>query len=534
MIWVHPSDQRILPTTAVGDGARELALSGARGQVVSFQVGVRPDRLVRVAEVSLAGPLARAATVRLAGLVPLPHHTPETPAELLDGRAPGFVPDPLLPGPFVNLDPDMSRAFVVTLRLPERAGRSTLRVRVRLDDAKAVERSVGVTVYPFTLPELTLPVTNWFYSDALCDWYGVEPFSPRYWELVGRYFANMAAHNQTAIYTPLFTPPLDDKKRDLQLVDVTAVGHGRYRFGFAKVRKWLDLARGAGFRYFEMSHLFTQWGAAHAIRILVKNDGKVGLLCPPETPATARVYREFLGQFLPALLTFLRREGVLERCVFHLSDEPNEKHLGQYRAVREMVRAIAPEIRVTEALSHVEFMSHGLVDQPVPVISALPDFLKGEASARPWTYYCCVPRGTYPNRFLDYPLHRLRVLGTMLFKFDVGGFLHWGCNYWYRGGTTELIDPYHVTDAHRWPGWSPGDPFVVYPGADGGPVDSLRWESFRETLDDYRLLTLAAKRAGREAVVGLLAGIRSPAEYPQEPAYLREVRARATALVLRG
>ena len=41
-----------------------------------------------------------------------------------------------------------------------------------------------------------------------------------------------------------------------------------------------------------------------------------------------------------------------------------------------------------------------------------------------------------------------------------------------------------------------GDPFVVYPGPDG-PVDSLRWEVFAASLQDYALLQEAGVRPGR-------------------------------------
>ena len=76
-------------------------------------------------------------------------------------------------------------------------------------------------------------------------------------------------------------------------------------------------------------------------------------------------------------------------------------------------RKIAPEIRNTEGLSHVEFFKQGLIDVPVPVIDKVPEFLAAEI--KPWVYYCCNPQGVYPNRSLDYPLYRLRrILGAML------------------------------------------------------------------------------------------------------------------------
>jgi len=78
--------------------------------------------------------------------------------------------------------------------------------------------------------------------------------------------------------------------------------------------------------------------------------------------------------------------------------------------------------------------------------------------------------------------------GFLFYRWPFRGFLHWGYNYWYESQTRHLIDPYTVQDGKAWErGWAYGDPFMVYPGPDG-PVDSLRWEVFGESLQDYRLL----------------------------------------------
>jgi hypothetical protein len=78
-----------------------------------------------------------------------------------------------------------------------------------------------------------------------------------------------------------------------------------------------------------------------------------------------------------------------------------------------------------------------------------------------------------------------------------------------------------VQDGLRWErGWAYGDPFVVYPGADG-PVDSIRWEVFGESLQDYALLqTLGVARDDP-----LLAPIVSFTEFPKDEAWRRSMRA---------
>ncbi|MHB9069633.1 MAG: DUF4091 domain-containing protein [Sedimentisphaerales bacterium] len=532
-VWISDSLERILPESKPGSN-RQLQLVGLLCQVISFQIGFRPVK--NPAEnagpykITLNGGFAKYCSVRLAGLVPLKDHSTFSPSNLLEGYAPGFVPDPLLESfEEERFEKNRSRSYWVTVRLPNQSGKNNIKVTID-DGTKKYSVEAIIRILPAKLPKLNIPVTHWFYSDAIADWYKVEPFGEEYWRLVEKYFKNLVDHNQNTIYTPLFTPPLDGKKRIIQLVGVIESVSGKYTFGWGRLRKWVKLAKACGFEYFEMTHLFSQWGAKYAINILVSKQkgGKLKPLCKKQTEGTGKVYRNFLQQFLPALIKFLKRENIFNKCIFHLSDEPEMPHIEQYRKAREMFRQIAPEIKITEALSSIEFHRQGLVDNPVPNIGALSDFIKNGVCT--WTYYCCGPRLKFPNRFLDFPLYRLRILGLQMFRFELQGFLHWGGNYWYRHGTTELIDPYLVNDGAYWPVWFAGDTFVIYPGKNG-PIDSLRWEVYRELFDDYRLLCLASQVVGKEQVMKLLTEIRMPDDYPQKADYIRHIRSSAIRLI---
>jgi hypothetical protein len=82
-----------------------------------------------------------------------------------------------------------------------------------------------------------------------------------------------------------------------------------------------------------------------------------------------------------------------------------------------------------------------------------------------------------------------------------------------------LIDPFRVADAARWPEWPYGDPFVLYPGP-AGPLDSIRWEVFAESLQDYALLQAAAV----ERDDPLLADTQDFAAFPRDPAWIARTR----------
>ncbi|MGH2559767.1 MAG: DUF4091 domain-containing protein [Thermomicrobiales bacterium] len=520
--WLADSLRRFYPRSEA-EARDELRLSALRGERVSFQVVCRTGDEPATVETGVEGPEGIAVRVRRVGYVPMPHLNTDTPSDDAEGLAflPGFVPDPLFPETSLTAGSRETNSFWVTVSVGQDAtpGEHELRATLTEADGPSTSLTVRLTVHDAALPKRRdFPVTHWFYADAIADWYRVDLFGEAFWRLVGPYFRNVVEHGQDTILTPIFTPPLDGIKRPTQLLHVEREGDG-YRFDWRQVKRWIDEAKAAGLDRFEWSHLFSQWGARHAIRIY-RGHGEDGtLLWDPETPGTSETYRAFLGEFLPACERFLRAEGVMARSFFHLSDEPHgAEQLADYRAARDVLRDLAPWMRVMDALSEVDYARAGVTDTPVALLPSVPAFAAEGFPA--WAYFCCVPRGRYLNRMFDTPLAKVRMSGWLLYRMGVQGFLHWGYNYWYQRQATMLIDPFQVTDALAWPNWGYGDPFVVYPGPDG-PLDSIRWEVFAESLQDYALL----QAAGVERSDFLLDGIVDFARFPRDPRWITDARA---------
>ena len=86
----------------------------------------------------------------------------------------------------------------------------------------------------------------------------------------------------------------------MRLVDVAVTSDGAYTFGFDKLDRWADLCDSNGIQFLEFSHLFTQWGAGHAPKIIANVNGKPEKLFGWETDATGEQYHAFIRQFIPA------------------------------------------------------------------------------------------------------------------------------------------------------------------------------------------------------------------------------------------
>lgn len=422
-------------------------------------------------------------------------------------KAPGVFPDPLVEvTQEISLSRKQWRSVWVEATVPEDcpAGRYT----VELTFTSTVEwldicesTSFTLEVLPATLPKQELMYTNWFHSDCIAVHYGVPVFSERHWELMEMYVRNAVRYGMTMLLTPVFTPPLDTavggERPTVQLVDVTEE-NGQYRFSFGKLRRFLQMADRQGVQYFEISHLFTQWGAKHAPKIMA-TDGR--RLFGWETDAHGEEYAAFLKAFLRRLRAFLKKEGYFDRCWFHVSDEPGEKVQDNYRKAAEIIREALGDVPVMDALSNYSFYEKGLVKHPVPALNHIEAFLENNVPDL-WTYYCCGQTQEVSNRMMAMPSYRNRILGAQLYRYGIVGFLQWGFNFWFSQYSLRAIDPYMVTDADD--AFPSGDAFMVYPGVDGTPVPSLRELVFNEGLQDLRALKLLESLTSREETLAWL------------------------------
>jgi hypothetical protein len=253
-----------------------------------------------------------------------------------------------------------------------------------------------------------------------------------------------------------------------------------------------------------------------------------------ETDADSAEYAGFLERFAAALVPFLERQGLKNRCYVHVSDEPGMGDFEAYARRAALIKRIFPGLPVIDALSNIEFYEKGLIERPVPANNHIEPFIGRVPEL--WTYYCCGQhKDGVANRFFAMPSYRNRVLGLQLWKFRCAGFLQWGFNFWNVCLSRHPIDPFEVTDGGK--AWPSGDPFVVYPGEGGAPLCSLRLKVFHEALQDMRALQLLESEIGYGAALALVEeGLDAPltfSRYPRDAAWLLGVRDRVNRALCR-
>lgn len=414
-------------------------------------------------------------------------------------------PDLLEPlGDTLKLEPGVASSIWVEFSgNGEFSGKHDITLVLETESGKT-EKTFSLNIIDNELPKQELLFTNWFHNDCLCTYYKVEPFSDKYWVIFEKFLKNAVNHGVNMILTPVFTPPLDTavggERPTFQLVGIEKK-KGEYFFDFTNFRKYVEICLKNGVEAFEISHFFTQWGATSAPKIVATVNGKEKRIFGWETKASGKAYKDFLNAFAKEFTKEVVALGIKDRCWLHVSDEPNEKQIPGYRKAAKILHEAFPDFNNLDALSEIEFFKKELVKTPVCCEDKADIFR--EHVDHFWTYYCCCQVDNFlPNRMFSQPSQRNRVLGILLYKYDAEGFLHWGHNFWYSQYSKRKINPYKTTDAGN--AFPSGDSFVVYPGKNGEPLNSLRHKVFYDGFQDLRALRLLEKLTSREEVLKLI------------------------------
>ncbi len=456
-------------------------------------------------------------------------------------RTSGLYPDLLTP--YSNLDkesnsdtlylvPNNLNALWVTIEPNEKTQAGTFEIEASFyaeDGTLRTSEKIELKVIDALLPDQTFTVAQWLYADCLSSYYDVEVLSDEHFRIIENYIKTAVKYGITQILTPVLTPPLDTaeggERPTVQLVEIVKENN-EYSFKFDMLDKWIEMCERCGVKKYEIAHLFTQWGAKHAPKVMATVNGEYKRIFGWETDAFGDEYKQFLRSLLKALVNHLdSKEIEKSRVVFHISDEPSLEHLDNYIKAQEFVSDILADYKIIDALSNYEFYEQGIVKHPIPSNDHMDKFIENKVPDL-WTYYCCAQCVDVSNRFISMPSTRNRIIGTQFYKYNITGFLHWAFNFYYNQFSKGLIDPYRITDGEYF---SPsGDTFSVYPAKDGTAYESIRLIVFYEALQDLRAMQLCEQLYSREFVMGLIENeLEIPitfTQYPHEAEYILSLR----------
>ncbi|HID08402.1 MAG TPA: DUF4091 domain-containing protein [Armatimonadetes bacterium] len=408
------------------------------------------------------------------GFVRIEHNTPATPESELICKAPCEVPDPLLEIRSMDIPANRTQPVWITVFVPHDAPSGLYRGEVRvIAGDERIALPIELTVYPFALPnERHLYVTNWFNINNIAKAHNVELWSEAFWQVLEAYARNMAEHRQNVFWV------------SIGLIEVYREPNGKLSFDYSRFDRYIELFMRAGVNgRIEIQHVAHHgkggWSSREVIlRTITATDRKTGnrIQLSPQ---------EGLGPLLADLQRHLEQRGWLDKAMIHVCDEPSVHNIDAWRKASEFVHRYAPRIKRIDAIETIYF--ENALEIWVPKLSHLRNWYEHFKAAQAngyemWYYICCHPMGYYINRFLDCSLSKVRLLHWLNYRYQLSGYLHWGWNFWGK----EPFGP----PARRLP---PGDTHIVYPGK-AGPLNSIRWEIQRDSIEDYEYLWLLEHR----------------------------------------
>jgi len=465
--------------------AGEICVFALRGEIVSGQCAIRAGEDLQAVTVSVS-PLeccdakatlpAECLTWNFVESIFIEKNTPKLVKTDLVRSAPARFPDCLGDQRECAIAKGALKAVYLTIRVPRDAKPGEYRGQVTVkSNAGSAAVPLVLTVYPLTIPEKRhVMVSEWLSTHQFAKWHNINSAdSDEFFRMLRLYADNMVEHRQNVF------------RVSIDLIGSTRGTDGKLRFDFAKFDRWAEVFWSTGHMDRLETGFVAHFGEGGWSSLEVKlRDFSV------KDEATGKSQRlpgkEFLPQFLPALVGHLREKGWLDKTVFHICDEPSNHNVMAWREASDFIHQHAPELRRIDAIETPHCLDR--LEVWVPKLDSLAMWQTAyeEAQRRGnelWFYTVGIfQHGSLPNKTLDMPLIDSRLMHWLNYRYGTTGYLHWGFNAW-------TDDPINAPGKHRGDGWH------VYPKKDG-LLNSLRWEQMRGGLQDYECLWLLENAIG--------------------------------------
>ncbi|MFB3890631.1 MAG: glycoside hydrolase domain-containing protein [Phycisphaerae bacterium] len=394
-------------------------------------------------------------------------------------RGLGSYPDPLMSAGEFTID-KLSRVPVwITLKTPKEcpagAYTGTVTITVSPENLKPTTIPLNLNVWDFALTDQThLRTLTWLGGGVIRAFYGNQ------W--------NAAGDKRQGDIVKMYEDFLLEHRLGPGGEVVAYLNKGKDGYDFKGIDATLERLIGKGMNSFIM-------GIAPNLR-------RAG-----QKEYTEQFVKDF-SEKMKAYGDHLRAKGWADKAYVYVYDEAPKSAWPEVKKIDKAIKAAAPEARILQCLNEPEGVKEltGFADVFDVYVTQYHKAGVAESQkkgAEVWLAICCYPMD-HPNFFIEYPLLDMRATFWICWKYKVNGFEYWSPNAW---GTNWQAK------GDKWPkipwkanafGRYNGDGYLVYPGPDG-PLSSIRFEAFRDGLEDYEYLwTLndlvtkaeAAKKAG--------------------------------------
>ncbi|MEA4823829.1 MAG: DUF4091 domain-containing protein [Clostridiaceae bacterium] len=307
-------------------------------------------------------------------------------------------------------------------------------------------------------------MVNWLFLEDVETMTGLDRRCDEFWALIGKYLDNQLDLRTNHLKLPSGVPIRDESGT---VVD----------FDFADCERLGQLALDRGFSYIYGGFVarFQRWDDPDQFLLWDRN----------VSTSSIEGYRQ-LSIYFKKLRSIVASHGWQSQWMQCLVDEPQFPNSESYRALSGICRKHMPGVKIHDPVETTEI--GGAVDiwcvKQAVYEKHLENFQRLQAMGEEmWVYTCGFPAGSTMNRSTDLPLLAGRLPMWMCVKYGMTGFLHWGYNAY--AGRDPFTYNCFATAGKPLP---PGDGFIVYPGDDGRPWNSVRAQLQRAGAEDAEAL----------------------------------------------
>lgn len=341
----------------------------------------------------------------------------------------------------------------------------------------------------------------WQHASAVARWHQVRLWSDEHFELLDNYLTSLAALGQKAVTVIAGEIPWSGQRcfRDRyyptnlfehSMVRLIREKDGNWRLDTSPMDRYIELAFSkcidSEIEVFGLLNIWqdTYYGFekvipdgldAWRIRYLDESDGCMKYI---------RNNEDF-SHYLRLLHAHFKSKGWLDK-VRIAADEPHEDSGFSERVALVKRSGSGFKFKVAcNSFAMFEKVDPAVVDWTpnLGITSRDPEHTRSVISksrGRFCYYVCCGP--DRPNTFIRSPLIECRIIPWLVHYFKLDGFLRWAFHLW-PDKPWERI-------SWRAPHWPAGDMGFTYPGRDGKPVETVRYEIFRQGLQDAELVNV--------------------------------------------
>lgn len=486
--------QKVFPENTVFRAAPNI-LDAAGNTHVEFQFALHGDAAVEDFKVecnALVGPggaVIPAPRCGVVGYVGVGDCMDDPAHDVLRSTS-GLFPDPILESDSYSFPPYSTFCTWITVYVPAASEAGLYTGEVKMSGKSGGRRfsfrkKINVNVWPVTMKKPDFPNVNWAFDFDKCmelwnDGRPVERYSPDHIEYLRQLYGILAEGHQTMTRIPIW-----------DVVDMKNLGNGSWEFDFTHFDEYVRLCEEAGILHDmqieELGHrLYPSWTAPMGLFVPADVEGGKETYAP-DTP----VVREFYSRFIPALRKHIEELGYADRCRQQICDEPIDVNAGSYCSAVSLIKEYWPDMKVLEACQTTK--TGDAIDAWCPQLNYWHEnyefYRRRQAEGdEVWFYTCCYPHGEYPNRFIEQPSLKVRMLFWMAHKYKADGYLHWGFNFWNEDPFAETVIPGTGTTLPA------GDSWIIYPGK-RKMLRSIRFEQHRDGIEDLTLLQMLSEKS---------------------------------------